>query len=382
MLFRAASRRGQLLSGRQTVMPLRRFVADIPEHTDPPVRPPRSHSSPAEGILVKVSSYYIARGIDILRVYNNNSVYKDSPQRFDAKSLTITLDAAKNQYVSVFTYGSVVLFNVPRAEHQEHIAKIMDSGIITSLGTSEQWQFTDSYKVFINENMTEGPSVVKSDHLNVKVLDSKNVSIISAVMAQTVSLDYYADAVDRMLETFQEMNLRVENMTGTGLNPVGTLDKTRLYKLVALNNTVITNVLSKLGIFEGSDAAWDSGDYHYTWEALRDDFELDYRFKDLSLKLDIVKDNCRFFLGMLQGEKSARLEWIIIFLIAAEIAIGLAALAMQKQELASSSEVTKAVDEAMMLSLNLRAGARDNATIVTTDRSSRDKQRVQGAGKK
>jgi uncharacterized Rmd1/YagE family protein len=307
-------------------------------------------------VLVKVQSYYIARGIDILRVYNNNSVYKDSPQRFDAKSLTITLNAGEHQYVSIYTYGSVVLFNVPRAEHQEHLRKIMDNGIITPLGTSGQ--FSDSYKVFINENMEDGPSIVSSDHINVKYLDSKNLSIISTVMAQTVSLDYYADAVDRMLEKFQEMNLRVENMSGTGLgsNPVGTLDKTRLYKLVALNNTVITNVLSKLGLFEGSDAAWDSGDYHYTWEALRNDFELDYRFKDLSLKLDLVKDNCRFFLGMLQGEKSERLEWIIIFLIAAEIAIGLAALSLQKTEIENASEVGRAVDEAMMLSLNLRAG--------------------------
>ena len=287
-----------------------------------------------------------------MRVYNNNSLYKDSPQRFDEKSLTITLNAAENQYVSVFTYGSVVLFNVPSSQHQDHISKIEESGIVTPLANSGH--FTDNYKVVIHENMKDGSSVVKSDHLNVRVLDSKNLSIISTVMAQTVSLDYYADAVDRMLESFQEMNLRVEKTsTMLGLNPTGTLDKMRLYKLVASNNTVITNVLSKLGIFEGSDAVWESGEYHDTWEALRDDFELDYRFKDLSLKLDIVKDNCRFFLGMLQGEKSERLEWIIIFLIAAEIAIGLAALAMQKAELDDSHESRRAADEAAMLTLRL-----------------------------
>ena len=139
--------------------------------------------------------------------------------------------------------------------------------------------------MFINESMEDGASIVSSDHINVKYLDSKNLSIISTVMAQTVSLDYYADAVDRMLEKFQEMNLRVENMSGTGLgsNPVGTLDKTRLYKLVALNNTVITNVLSKLG---HSKAQMPRGTVATitTWEALND-FELDYRFKDPSLKL-------------------------------------------------------------------------------------------------
>ena len=77
-----------------------------------------------------------------------------------------------------------------------------------------------------------------------------------------------------------------------------------------------------MGIFEGSDAAWENADYHYTWEGLRKDFELDYRFKDLSLKVDIVKDNTRFFLEVLQNNKSTKLEWIIIILIAAELTIG------------------------------------------------------------
>lgn len=63
---------------------------------------------------------------------------------------------------------------------------------------------------------------------------------------------------------------------------------------------------------------------------LRKDFELDYRFKDLSLKLDVVKDNCKFFLEILQNKKSTKLEWIIIILIAAEIGIGLIDLVKDK----------------------------------------------------
>ncbi len=327
-------------------------MSDFPEHTDPP-KYQKPQSNIEGGVAVKVTSYYIARGIDILRVYNNNRLYKDCPQRFDTKGLTITLDASKNQYVSVFTYGSVVLFNVPRAEHQAHISKVMESAIVTPLAT-EQGQFTDTYKVMLHADMENKPSVVKADHLNIKMLDAKNLSIVATVMAQTVALDYYADSVDRMLENFQEMNLRIENMTGRDDNPLRNIDKQGLYKLVASNNTIITNVLSHLGIFEGTDAAWDNADYHYTWEVLRNDFELDYRFKDLSLKLDIIKDNSRFFLGMLQGEKSERLEWIIILLIAAEIAIGLAALWMQKEELAYGQDQSQAMDEYLMRNAGLK----------------------------
>lgn len=83
---------------------------------------------------------------------------------------------------------------------------------------------------------------------------------------------------------------------------------------------MITNVLSKLGIFEGSDAAWDNADYYFTWESLRKDFEIESRFKDLHLKLDIIKEDTRFFLEMLHNKKTTQKEWMIIILIALELA--------------------------------------------------------------
>ena len=49
----------------------------------------------------------------------------------------------------------------------------------------------------------------------------------------------------------------------------------------------------QLGLFEGSDAAWENADYHITLEALRKEFEIESRFNDISMKLDLVKDNAR-----------------------------------------------------------------------------------------
>jgi len=80
----------------------------------------------------------------------------------------------------------------------------------------------------------------------------------------------------------------------------------------------------KLGIFEGSDAAWDNADYYYTFEELRKDFELEYRFKDLSMKLDIVKDNTRseplsivIYVASLESASSLshRVIWLDVFFV-------------------------------------------------------------------
>ncbi len=51
---------------------------------------------------------------------------------------------------------------------------------------------------------------------------------------------------------------------------------------------------NQLGIFEGSEAAWDNADYHATWETLRLDFQLDDRFKDVSMKLAVIKEATRY----------------------------------------------------------------------------------------
>lgn len=63
--------------------------------------------------------------------------------------------------------------------------------------------------------------------------------------------------------------------------------------------------------------------------ALRKDFEIDYRFKDLSLKLQIIKDDTQFFLEVLHNKKSTRIELIIVLLIAGEMLIGIAGLGIQ-----------------------------------------------------
>lgn len=266
-----------------------------------------------------MKAYYVARNIEIHKIHTN--IYGTSnKQEFYAKSITVTIDESLSQYISVFKYGSVVMFNIPEAMHLEHLRKIKEIAVVSPI--AEGMQHTEDFRVIVNEHL-EKPSVLKSEHLNIRNLNNKNLAIVSTVMAQTVALDYCEVVVNKIVEQFMLMNVQIEES--------GNFDKLKtqdLYKLVASNNTVITNVLSKLGIFEGSDAAWENQDYSDTFELLRKDFEIDNRFKDLSLKLEHVKDNARFFLEILHNNKSTKLEWTIIILIGAEIIIGLSGLAL------------------------------------------------------
>ena len=75
------------------------------------------------------------------------------------------------------------------------------------------------------------------------------------------------------------------------------------------------------------DIAWKHVQYGRIWEFLRTELEMDPRFKILDMKLNLIQDNLKYFLEILQARKSDALEWTIIVLIAVEICLSLYDLA-------------------------------------------------------
>lgn len=112
--------------------------------------------------------------------------------------------------------------------------------------------FHEDYKIITQENLSR-PFSIKAEHLSVRRLDGPNLVVVSTVMAQTVALDYYAAAVDKMMTKFMHINQSIQIT-----NKVGVEARTSLNKLVAQNIAVNVAVVSELGIFEGNDATWVS----------------------------------------------------------------------------------------------------------------------------
>ena len=57
--------------------------------------------------------------------------------------------------------------------------------------------------MYVNNALEKASVLKKSDHLVIRKLDSTNLQIVGAIMAQTVALDYYAVAVERCLQVIQ-----------------------------------------------------------------------------------------------------------------------------------------------------------------------------------
>lgn len=194
---------------------------------------------PHKGSQVMVKAFYIARGIDYMAFYTRvkENMYKNCKQEFQPKSMTITIDEAQHQYVTIFKYGSVVFFNIPEEQYIDHVRQINE---VATMPISEALRHDEKYKIIVHDNL-EKPSIIKAEHLNIRCLDANNLTIVSTIMAQTVAMDYHAQAVDKMLTSFTAMNLKVKD-TGSFKD----LSAQELHKLVASNNTVFTNIISEV----------------------------------------------------------------------------------------------------------------------------------------
>ncbi|CBJ33046.1 conserved unknown protein [Ectocarpus siliculosus] len=222
---------------------------------------------------------------------------------------------AGNSYVVLFDYGSVVFIHFTKEQQEAHLSRQREFLYEESKIPPGDVK-TDSHGVVLWSTLPE-PARLEPDRTTLRELDVNHITIIGTVLGQTVALDHYGDLVDSMMSKFVAINSGVEK---TGKFTAA--QKKELFQLVARNNTVRTDVISKLGILERQEAAWKDPDYNYVWEGLREEFEMDSRLRKIESKLSMLQQNTNFFIEMLHNQKSTMLEWTIIVLIAAEIVVG------------------------------------------------------------
>lgn len=88
-------------------------------------------------------------------------------------------------------------------------------------------------------------------------------------------------SVDRIMNRFKDMNQKM-HQTGSWTDVAKKQD---LLQMVAMNNLLTTDIISKLGIFERFDLAWKNTDCSDIYEHLRTDMEIANRNNNLQAKV-------------------------------------------------------------------------------------------------
>jgi uncharacterized Rmd1/YagE family protein len=315
-------------------------------------RLPIRQSEPRPGALYPIKAMHIAQTIDLDAVMK--TILCDNMEKrklFGKNSLVVELAAQAHpeppRFVAVFRFGSIVFLNVPTKDAAvltERIRKVSTDAVKTGTERRENFGVMVQPEGLYPTSVPPPELVVTADYCIVPEVDINGVAVISNIMAQTVALDSYNDTVDTLLSKFAGINSAVR-ATGTFQSS----DRTFLFKTVAQNNAIFIDMVSKTRLKDRSDTAWTMTRYETIHYGLKSEFgkfhqppqashtpnffltfsipslicyaEIDGRFDQIEYKLNLIQQNAKFFLEVMQHQKSNSLEWIIVLLIGAECVI-------------------------------------------------------------
>jgi uncharacterized Rmd1/YagE family protein len=287
---------------------------------------PSTQTLPAQN--VRVEATYVGSAINIYDLMARPECH-DHYKRLHKGTVILSLDQNNGDiseameadgmplgpYLVATTYGSAVFFNVEPDQKEEWLTVLRN--VAAEPAPLGDKRYNEEYSVAVVSELPAW-SQLEPECIRLKTLDLRNMQVIAQVLAQSVALDFYSAHVERTIETFCSMNLEMAESAS-----IAGVDKQVLLRLVAENNIVMTEIISKLGVHERYDIAWKYVQYGRIWEFLRSELEMEPRFKTLDMKLNLIQDNLKYFLEILQARKSDSLEWTIIILIAVEIVLSL-----------------------------------------------------------
>lgn len=234
---------------------------------------------------VRVQSIHVSQTIDLVaalsKVFKKHKNFMAVKHHFGKNCLIVQLPSeghntanfgedVVSRFVAIFRFGSVVFFHVSDNDRKFILKNIKGLTSSTSpssnthkvmMGLERREFFQIVIQPSIGQVQPQQEEVVQQDYVVIDALNIDSVAVISTIMAQTVALDTYSDIVDGLLSNFDKINSSVKD-TGT----FSAMDREALFKAIAQNNSIFIDMMSKLGIKERSDFAWNLTQYEQLHE--------------------------------------------------------------------------------------------------------------------
>jgi uncharacterized Rmd1/YagE family protein len=212
--------------------------------------------------------------------------------------------------VSVFEYGSLVFFNLEEAECLRLIEVLKPAAQRPNRSIA-----TDEFTLTLSSRQKAPDG---TEEMTVKEFTKDIVTVVGTVLSRSVALEYYETVLNGTLERLEQT---VAALAASGRIPRGERNLTRQAGLGLLIEHELAHSVS---VFDDPDIIWDGGErIERLYRQLKREFDLDDRVKIVQQKVSLISRWSTFVISRLEGHRARMLEWIIIFLIAAEIVLAL-----------------------------------------------------------
>ena len=257
-------------------------------------------------------AYALAGELDLNRLATRLGIQRkfrwEEPMKLNPVTFSFAA-VADTQQVYLYYFGGIVFFNCSG----DIIARFMDSipQYAEHLKVQPQLPFQEEYRLEIDP---EGEPAVANDCAVMPQYNLAFLDIICFVIAKSVALERIEERVDVV---FDEVEGLIANL-GKGRLELPDRDMARLASsILSFKFTSIAHIM----VLDKPDITWDNPEADRLYLTMARLFELDERYQEIKHKSETLLDMTDVFTGLSHARRSARLEWIIIILIAIEIFI-------------------------------------------------------------
>jgi len=220
----------------------------------------------------------------------------------------LMLRLAEGGAAVLFRYGVVVLLDATEEGENALLARI-EPLVVDPLGSRD----TDEARITVSRDAEE--QVDASGAVVLKEASVPRLQLVAEMLARSLILSHYEARVRQIFDRIEPLagSLRARGRVGAHgrelLRQIG--------DVLLMQHKMVGRVETR----ETPELLWDHPDLERLYLRLAEEYELRERDRALDRKLDVIWRTVETFLGLVQNRSSIRVEWYILGLIVAELAL-------------------------------------------------------------
>jgi uncharacterized Rmd1/YagE family protein len=243
---------------------------------------------------------------------NSLSTFTDSELSWKTKEALLM----STQDIFYFDYGCVVCWGLSASEEKAVLTELQAFTIEPV--TSDELQDSFDTMEFAFDRTVNPQKPIKFDRMKLRSLQSDEKLALSYAMAQSSKLFVLESKV---LESVERTRYLPKELAREGRIFCSKKDLNRLIGQLFVEQTEV-NLFST--ILDTPDFLWDNDEYFSTYQYCRSYLEVDERVSLLNSRLSVIRELLDVLTAQVADSNSTRLEWIVVWLIAIEIVLGIA----------------------------------------------------------
>ena len=219
------------------------------------------------------------------------------------------------QDIFYYGYGCVVLWGLSAREERAALEELREF-TVNPVSADALAESSDVLE-FCFDRKKSPQRQVKFDRMRLKSLKLEEKLALSYAMAQSSKLFVFETNI---LQSLEETRYLPHELAEKGHIRSSTQDLNRLIGQLFVDQTEV-NLFSS--ILDTPDFLWEDDEQKPAYESLRTYLEVDNRVNLLNNRLGVMRELLDVLTTQVESSNSSRLEWIVIWLIAVEIIMGI-----------------------------------------------------------